>query len=419
MAWTKEGKAAKPDILASAIQTLVAQAQFDGPEEPVHLRTAWHEGVLYYDLVDPSWRVIKITPNGWEGLDQSPVRFVRHAGMAAQTFPERGGNFDDLWRFINIPEAHHRRLLKAWLVAALIPDIPRPALVEFGDQGTGKTTTARILGSLVDPHSAPLVRARDEAEFIQALAHHYVAILDNLSYLPEWLSNLLSRAITGEGFTKRRLYTDDDDVTYSFRRVVILTGINLVVTKPDLLDRALIIGIERLADKQRVEERDLTGRFREAQPKLFGALLDLVAGAMGAFPKAGLRNPPRMADFARWGAALSVAKGKPAEDFAEDYARNVAQQNQQAIGESFIGTLLLAFMSNKDYWRGTADELLGYLQGMAEVRHITKRDLPGSPQLLGRRLREIRPNLGAIGYAIIFSDHHHPRTITITRTEAR
>ena len=117
--------------------------------------------------------------------------------------------------------------------------------------------------------------------------------------------------------------------------------------------------------------------------------------------------------------ASAWPEGKPAEDFAEDYARNVAQQNQQAIGESFIGTLLLAFMSNKDYWRGTADELLGYLQGMAEVRHITKRDLPGSPQLLGRRLREIRPNLGAIGYAIIFSDHHHPRTITITRTEAR
>ena len=128
IAWTKEGKAAKPDILASAIQTLVAQAQFDGPEEPVHLRTAWHEGALYYDVGDPRWRVIKITPDGWEGVDQSPVRFVRHAGMAAQTFPERGGNFDDLWRFVNIPEAHHRRLLEAWLVAALIPDIPRPAL---------------------------------------------------------------------------------------------------------------------------------------------------------------------------------------------------------------------------------------------------------------------------------------------------
>jgi hypothetical protein len=84
-----------------------------------------------------------------------------------------------------------------------------------------------------------------------------------------------------------------------------------------------------------------------------------------------------MADFARWGAAVSIVNGRRAEDFAEDYARNVAQQNEQAIGESFIGTLVLAFMSNKDDWRGTADELLGYLQSMAEVECSPKFCSPG------------------------------------------
>jgi hypothetical protein len=415
--WRKEGRAARADVLVSAIQTLAARAQFEGPEEEVHLRTARFGDALYYDLADPSWRVVKITAEGWEVLETSPVRFTRYAGMAAQALPEPGGSLDDLWDVVNIPGPHHRRLLVAWLVAALLPDIPRPLLVFYGDQGSGKTTAARNLASLIDPNTAPIVGARDQAEFVQVLAHHYLPILDNLSDLREWLSNLLSRAVTGEGFSKRRLYTDDDDVIYSFRRAMILTGINLVVTKPDLLDRSLIIGTERVVDRQRREDRMLVERFMAAKPKLLGALLDLMVKAMAAYSRVTVQNPPRMADFARWGAAVSVAQGGSVADFEQDFAQNIEEQNQQAINESFTATVLLEFLEfeGKDTFEGTAENLLGYLLATAVRQNITPRDLPGTPQLLGRRLREIRPNLAAIGWYIKFSDHHHPRTITITR----
>jgi energy-coupling factor transporter ATP-binding protein EcfA2 len=294
-----------------------------------------------------------------------------------------------------------------------MPDIPHPVLVLYGDQGAGKTTTARILAGLIDPSSAPLVRARDEQEFAQALAHHYIAILDNLSFLPEWLSNLLSRAVTGEGFTKRRLYTDDEDVTYSFRRILILTGINLVVTKPDLLDRSLIISTERVPDDRRLEDRTLSTRFTAIQSELFGALLDLMVRAMAAFPSVTLKRSPRMADFARWGAAISRAQGRSLDQFDLDYDRNLEQQNEQAIAESLVGSTLLAFMEDRDEWDGTADRLLGCLQTDAGNMGISRRDFPSTPQVLGRRLREIRPNLAAIGLNITFSGHHHPRTIRI------
>jgi hypothetical protein len=415
--WRKERKAARADVLVSAIQTLAARAQFEGPEEEVHLRTARAGDVLYYDLCDPTWRVVKITAEGWEVLETSPVRFTRYAGMAAQALPEKGGRLDDLWNVVNIPGPRHQRLLVAWLVAALLPDIPRPLLVLYGDQGSGKTMTAGNLGSLIDPNTAPIVGARDQAEFVQVLAHHYLPILDNLSDLREWLSNLLSRAVTGEGFSKRRLYTDNDDVIYAFRRAMILTGINLVVTKPDLLDRSLIISTERVVDRQRREDRVLVERFMAAKPKLFGALLDLMVKAMAAYSRVTVQKPPRMADFARWGAAVSVAQGGSVADFEQDYAQNIEEQNQQAINESFTATVLLEFLEfeGKDTFEGTAENLLGYLLATAVRQNITPRDLPGTPQLLGRRLREIRPNLAAIGWDIKFSDHHHPRTITITR----
>ena len=416
--WTQFRKAAPADILTAVIQTLDAEARFDGSQATVHLRTAWHEGNLYYDLGDPAWRVVKVTATSWDVLTASQIYFRRFPGMAAQAAPEPGGDLDQLWGLLNIPDACDRRLLIAWLVTALIPDIPRPLFVLHGAQGAGKTMSARFLGALVDPSAAPLVRARDDAELVQALSHRYVAVLDNVSSLPDRLSDLLSRAVTGESFSKRRLYSDDEDVIYKFRRAIILTGINLVVTKPDLLDRSLIVSTARLVDMHRLEERVLAERFTAAQPKLFGAILDLLVKTMAAYPGVTLR-PPRMADFGRWAAAVAVGQGRSATSFEQDYHQNTERQNSQAVAESVAATLLLAFMENKATWTGTIMELLGYFNDMAESQGINKRELPGSPQALGRKLHEVAPNLAGLGYDLIFSRSHHPRTITITRRKDR
>ena len=87
---------------------------------------------------------------------------------------------------------------------------------------------------------------------------------DNITSIRDWLSDILSRAVTGEGFTKRKLYTDDEDILFAYRRLLILTGIGLVVTKPDLLDRSLIIGVERIPDSERIPEEQLDADFQRA-----------------------------------------------------------------------------------------------------------------------------------------------------------
>jgi hypothetical protein len=47
--------------------------------------------------------------------------------------------------------------------------------------------------------------------------------------------------VTGSGFSKRELFTNDDDVIYNFKRCIGINGINLGATKSDLVDRGLII----------------------------------------------------------------------------------------------------------------------------------------------------------------------------------
>ena len=62
----------------------------------------------------------------------------------------RGGSLDELWQFVNIRE-EELALVLAWLVQALCPTGPYPILCLYGQQGSAKSTTTRVLRTLIDP----------------------------------------------------------------------------------------------------------------------------------------------------------------------------------------------------------------------------------------------------------------------------
>ena len=70
-------------------------------------------------------------------------------------------------------------------------------------------------------------------------ANGHVLAFDNLSGLPSWLSDSLCRLTSGGAFSTRRLFTDQDEILFAAARPVILNGIEDVITRPDLADRAL------------------------------------------------------------------------------------------------------------------------------------------------------------------------------------
>ena len=73
--------------MSSALQVLEAKAQFDGPERPVWVRIAEHEGAIYLDLGNETWEAVKITTTGWEVVADPPVCFRRTRSMIALPYP--------------------------------------------------------------------------------------------------------------------------------------------------------------------------------------------------------------------------------------------------------------------------------------------------------------------------------------------
>ena len=101
-----------------------------------------------------------------------------------------------------------------------------------GEKGGAKSMLETLIKELVDPAKPKLLSThKDRMEFIQQLAHNYLAYYDNLKYIPGWLSDEVCRAVTGSGSSKRKLYSDDDDIVYEYRRCLGFNGINVMLNR--------------------------------------------------------------------------------------------------------------------------------------------------------------------------------------------
>src|ERR1019366_4555102 len=226
---------------------MCARAKYDGAEKLTYLRFAHVDGRSYLDLANDAWEVVEIDADGWRVLQQSPVCFRRVAGMKALPHPERGGSLTELREFINAQDERHFILMTSWLMGTFLPKGAFPVLLIQALQGSAKSGTTTILRNLVDPVTVPLsALPRDERELAISANNSGIVAFDNVSGLPQWLSDALCRIATGAGFRTRTLHTDSDEQLFETRRPVVMNGIDDLAVRADLLDRGIGVYLKRI-----------------------------------------------------------------------------------------------------------------------------------------------------------------------------
>ena len=261
--YEETGGAPSSEALQSALNVIEAKAHFDGPEREVHIRIGGFEGRLYLDLADKTWRAVEIDATGWRVIENPPVRFRRAAGMKPLPVPVTGGSIEALRPFLNVKSDNDFVLVVAWALAVLRNRGPYPVMVLSGEQGSAKSTLLAILRSLLDPNTAPLrALPREDRDLFIAASNGHVLAFDNVSGLPAWISDTLCRLATGGGFAVRQLYTDDDEILFDATRPVILNGIEEIVTRPDLADRAVFLTLQPIPEEHRRSGAGIMGRVR-------------------------------------------------------------------------------------------------------------------------------------------------------------
>jgi hypothetical protein len=415
------------DAVRKARDVLAARAVYEGPAREVRVRVAGLDGALYVDLVDNEWNVGEITSRGWSVVQNPPVRLCRFPGMKPLPMPQRGGSIDILRRYLNVSREEDFVLIVSWLVAALHHDGPYPTLVLLGEQGTAKSTTTKILRALVDPNTSPIRSIpREERDLQIAAKHAHILAYDNLSSLPEWLSNCLCRLSTGGGQAIRQNYTDEGEVLFEARRPVIVNGIEQVVTRADLGDRSIFIIFDPITSQRRVSERELLVKFEEDRATILGVLLDMMVQGLRAQHEVKPRDLPRMADFATWAIAC-VSATWPVGTFEAAYRGNRTEMVDTVLNTDTVASAVLELAQTVRtmqtqfspdagvVWKGTASELLAQLSTIAEVKMLKDGNWPKTANALSGRLTRVLPFLRERGIDVrrTKEGHAHKRIIQI------
>ncbi len=413
------GRAAGSQALKDALNVLLGRALYEGPESPVYVRVAGDGPDIYLDLGDPLWQAVKITATGWGIVADPPVRFRRPKGLLRLPAPVRGGTVNQLRRFVNVrddDQDNQWRLFIGCLVAAFRPSGPYPILAFNGEHGSAKSTSAKIHRRLVDPNkSATRAAPRDERDLAIAATNGAVISLDNLSVVPDWLSDTLCRVSTGLGFSTRTLYENDEETLFDACRPIVINGIGVLGTRSDLLDRTIELELPRIPDDRRQDEAQFWAAFDREQPAILGALLDAVAGAIGQLDGVKLERAPRMADFARWVVAAEPALGWPPGSFLKAYTGNRDAIHEIALDASVIFAPMRTLLESGEFL-GTATELLDRLGGIVGESATRRRGWPGNATSLSRELARIAPNLRSVGIEVEKRRESHGRRLIAIRT---
>jgi hypothetical protein len=379
-----------------AAMSLKAMAAASGREDVPALRVGGAPGEVWLDLGGKDWALVKVTKDDWQLVTEGVpgVRFVRKLGMLPLPIPVEGGNIWELRGFLNVRDRDFV-LDVGWLLGAMRLAGSYPLMCRSGLAGMAKTTGLRVLQRLVDPHFIDVRPFKGQDDLFVGALNSWILPFDNLSRIRDDESDALAMISTGTGYGKRQLYTDAGQFMIRVARPIMLAGIpSDLAERDDLASRAIVLELPMLSDEEIKYEEELWVDFEEARPRILGALLDGIVGALRGYQAVDLRRRGRirMADFARWAEAGCRALGFRDGEFLDAFVANQGRTLQIAFRRDPVAQAVeLLIKQSGGRWAGNTKPLLSALE--RAVRKGGQGDLlkddewPGSDVWLGRKLR--------------------------------
>jgi hypothetical protein len=353
------------EAMASAVKTLAAKAHFDGDRRNVYQRTAPLDGKVYVDMGDLSWRAIEVDADEFRVIEDPPVHFRRSPGMLPLPTPSRivpKEGIKRLGEVLRLRDSRDFIVITAWLLAALAGRSPFAIIIFLGEPGSTKTSAAYAVRSIIDPNASPLrARPRDAHDVFVAATHSAIVGYNNLSTMPDWLSDTICVVSEGSGDSRRELFTDSDESLIVACAPFLITGIENVIKRGDLAQRTLYVHLVSVPDKERKTEQEFKALFKRVHADLLGALCGAVSVGLRNEKALKLTALPRLATFAHWASSCEPALWRPGE-FRRAFDANAEDATEDVIEAEPAAAVFHRFMlARGKEWQGTATQLLADL----------------------------------------------------------
>jgi hypothetical protein len=343
---------------------------FSNETRTLYTRIAKKDDKIYYDLNNERWQCVEITKGGWK-IIPSPIIFSR-AGLdrkqaQPKLFPYEQSDQENLSRrYVReiidkfyIKEDYQKTIAEVYLISLFIEDIAHPLVLPNGPRGSGKTLFLRSLRLIIDPRTEneSLVERlpRDEKDRRVSIFHSYFPCFDNESHLDQEVMDEICSWVTGISMTVRELYTTDKLRTFSAKRAIGITGINIPITNSDALNRAFIADMDSIPDgydgtseSKLIGENQFINDIRQSLPEILAYIFSVLVQVLRKFEeiKDQIKPNHRLADFVIWGEAISRVIGNEDNVFLEAWNQNTHQQNINVIQNNPLAGLLIDYVFN-------------------------------------------------------------------------
>ena len=297
-------------------------------QEEIHLRCAFVDNEIYYDLGRSDWKIIKISKDELRYVDYgktTPI-FTRTNRIAKQSEPNLNPDIDALSAFAKLVRVTNSEIFKVHLISQFVANLPMPFFAIRGHSGSAKTSTSSMLKRIIDPsgtdNKANLKSfPHGEDNFVVSLAGSYMSAFENISHIDRNTSDMLCRAITGGSFEKRAHYSNDEVFSISILRKILINGISFDIKEADLADRVIIYNFQRIQGTERISEKKIEVMFRKMLPDILGQIFLILQKSLQIVDviEETLTFKERMSDFTVFGEAIFQSMGNKHGEFLALY----------------------------------------------------------------------------------------------------
>ncbi len=366
----------------------------------VGIRSIYHNGAYYYKFDDTT--VLQIAEgNFYTGVSpDAGVYFMHSDTFKDQLMPDFNSPATALPGLVKATfNVHSEDLLRflAHLCCFFLPHINIPIMVMSGGHGTAKTTNTKKIISLADPsHIDVVAMPKDEQGLTALLAGKELIGLDNIGKLSHKFSDKFCIACTGGFDPQRQYYTNANLLSIPLKCNIIINGIGTLITRPDLAERSNVIYYDKIST--RLTDSQVWEQFNAMKPQLLGSIFNVLRIGLPLVDSVlnDTAELPRMAEFAKYGAAFIKAMGLDPIQFVNEYKASCAAFVGDCAEMDEFNSLLKGFLKDRGgYYCETATKLLDDLNHYANCNH--KEIDTMIPTTLSRRINQNRDDLKSIG----------------------
>tara|TARA_R110000868_G_scaffold109695_3_gene297963 strand:+ start:1404 stop:2885 length:1482 start_codon:yes stop_codon:yes gene_type:complete len=390
--YEQEHMVPEKEIVNGIHDLLEAKARLYGTRYSTFTRVCRRKNELFVDLGQN--KMVRIDQNGWNVEVREGIKFIESGNMLPQVLPARGGSISLLRKYLNVSDDDFKTLV-FWIVGSYASQDSQAILILNGPMDSGKSTTTEVIRSLIDPAPRPTDSPpKDEGDIAALAKNNFVLALDNLTFIPPWLSDTLCRISTGGGIGKaRKLYTDNESASFKAIRPVILNGIPQFVEKSDLMSRCLLVPLQSVDVSKRAEWfHNITNVFPQEKNLILGAIFDILVHALRNEADSSMKDMPRLISFSKCCIGSEEALGWKGE-FERLWNANSVLKSDEFIATNQLAQAIFSYFEDcREHNKALV--LRGKLTEIkAQLIMVAATELPKSDKDFANKLMALRNDL--------------------------